>query len=87
MFQIDGNTNDDFEIDEDSGIVRIKKVLDREKTSFYWLKICASDLGLPDSRSSMGILKICVLDWNDFHPQFMKSEYFGIVSENLSRLG
>lgn len=46
-FLMDGDENGDFAIDEVSGVVRIRKELDYEKTSIYNLTIRARDLGTP----------------------------------------
>lgn len=44
---MDGDEHSDFAIDEVSGVVRVKKELDYEKTSIYNLTIRARDLGMP----------------------------------------
>ena len=69
-----------FEIDHFSGIVRTTTVLDYESMRReYFLRIRASDWGLPYRRQTEIQLKIRVRDVNDNRPQFEKVECSGNV--------
>ena len=75
-----GNGADKFEAftTELSGIkflnIRTKKILDREKASFYVLAVQASDGGTP-RRTARTQVRINVEDKNDCTPKFTSSEY------------
>ena len=79
-----GNGADKFEVitEELSGIkflnIRTKRILDREKASFYVLTVQASDRGTP-TRSARTQIRINVEDKNDCSPKFTSSEYLVTV--------
>lgn len=62
------------------GIV-VNKNLDREKQSFYRLKVIAKDGGIPQ-RSGIVMINVTILDTNDNAPIFQQSEYTISIPEN-----
>ncbi|XP_016278650.2 protocadherin-23 [Monodelphis domestica] len=79
---IGGNTEQHFTINETSGELSTTCSLDREHISNYTLIIECYDLGNP-SRSSMGEIKVTVLDENDHDPTFPTAPYHTWVKEDL----
>ncbi|XP_015744320.1 protocadherin Fat 1 isoform X1 [Python bivittatus] len=71
-----------FSIDELSGIVQLKKPLDRELQAMYSLILKAEDEGSPRKLSSTATLVVSVLDINDNPPVFEYKEYSATVSED-----
>ena len=71
-----------FNIDSQSGIVRLAKELDREAQALYNLTVRAMDQGLP-KLSQVANLIILVLDVNDNPPEFASRKYFASVKENV----
>ncbi|XP_055855772.1 fat-like cadherin-related tumor suppressor homolog isoform X2 [Episyrphus balteatus] len=73
--------NDTFGISEDSGIITLKKSLDRESIAWYNLSVIATDQGLPQL-SSIATLIVNVQDINDNPPEFTQQHYFANIPEN-----
>lgn len=71
-----------FEINEKTGIVRLKRPLDRETESDYNLTVQAIDHGVPPLSSTV-LLSITVLDVNDNPPEFMNKIMYAAVSESV----
>ncbi|XP_042896565.1 fat-like cadherin-related tumor suppressor homolog isoform X3 [Parasteatoda tepidariorum] len=71
-----------FEINPKTGIVRLKRPLDRETESEYNLTVQATDHGSP-SLSSTVLLSVTVLDVNDNPPEFTNKIIFATVSESV----
>jgi protocadherin-16/23 len=63
---------DAFTIDEITGIVRTKAVLDHEQRAFYRMSVSARDQGRPP-KETIRQLQIEVLDLNDNRPTFSTS--------------
>lgn len=61
-----------FSLDPDSGEVRTRKLLDREKKQLYNIAIIAEDGG---GRIGHSVVRVTVTDVNDNVPQFMLPEY------------
>ncbi|XP_071958459.1 neural-cadherin-like [Antedon mediterranea] len=82
-YEIDPSTNEDglFEVNPDSGVLRIVKELDRETTERHELKVLAIDAGIPPMTGE-GLLTITVLDINDECPSFAEDQYTPVVMEN-----
>ncbi|XP_074651638.1 protein dachsous-like [Tubulanus polymorphus] len=70
---------DEFEIDEKSGQICIKRPLDYERTSVYEFQIVASDA---DNLYTTAMVKISVLDKNDNRPVFYPTSYSVNLNEN-----
>lgn len=74
-----------FEIDGNTGEVRVKNQLDREETERYEFRVAAADKGVP-SKTGTATVVINVLDRNDNDPKFMLSGYSFSVIENMAPL-
>lgn len=81
-----GDTNRDFSIAEDTGIVRVAKNLNYERKSRYLLVVraedCAGDISGEAVRSDTAEISISVSDINDNPPTFLDSPYLAYVMEN-----
>ena len=73
---------DKFCVDSKSGIISIKKPLDREVQSEYYLPIRAADLGTKPL-SSTAEVKVILLDVNDNVPRFVPENYDIKVQEDI----
>ncbi|KAE8286419.1 Protocadherin-1 Cadherin-like protein 1 Protocadherin-42 [Larimichthys crocea] len=74
-----------FEIDANTGVVRVKNLLDREETERYEFRVAAADKGVPIKTGTATVV-INVLDRNDNDPKFMLSGYSFSVNENMAPL-
>ncbi|NXE47806.1 CAD23 protein, partial [Casuarius casuarius] len=74
----------DFLINSSSGLINSTAVLDRERISEYYLRVVASDAGVP-SKSSTSTLTVKVLDVNDENPTFFPAVYNVSLPENVAR--
>ncbi|KAI7790755.1 cadherin EGF LAG seven-pass G-type receptor 2 precursor [Triplophysa rosa] len=76
-------TNDVFEIDSRSGVIRTRGPVDRETTESYVLLVDANDQGRdPVPRSATATVHIVVEDDNDNAPQFSEKRYVVQVPED-----
>lgn len=73
------NVNDSFSIDEETGLVRLLKPLDREETSQYDLEVLASD----GMNTGKAIFHVDVLDINDNGPICKQHKYRELVAESV----
>ena len=73
---------EDFTIDRDSGIITLRRVLDREDRSQYNLTVQATDSNNAKLASQAHVI-INVLDENDNEPQFEMDLYNATLSEDL----
>ena len=80
---IDGNSEGRFQIDPKSGVIELRKQLDRETTEMYSLIVLAADQGSP-SLSSTATVNVTVLDINDNAPLCNHSSYVIEVAENFT---
>ncbi|XP_023311979.1 cadherin-related tumor suppressor, partial [Anoplophora glabripennis] len=82
-----GDTNRDFSIAEDTGVVRVAKNLNYERKSRYVLTVraedCAGDINGDVVRSDTAEISISVSDINDNPPTFLDSPYLAYVMENI----
>ena len=80
FYQIkDGNINNAFDINPNSGVVVTQKVLDYETTPQYTLIIQGTNMA---GLASNTTLLIHVKDENDNAPVFLQREFKGIISES-----
>ena len=79
---IGGNTQSQFEVNEDSGEITVTKQLDHENTKTYRLVIRAQDRGSP-TRSNTTQVIISVDDINDHSPKFYSQYFQEAVAENV----
>uniref|UniRef100_UPI003EBE4DC0 cadherin EGF LAG seven-pass G-type receptor 2 precursor n=1 Tax=Danio rerio TaxID=7955 RepID=UPI003EBE4DC0 len=78
-------TNDVFEIDSRSGVIRTRGLVDRETVDSYMLMVEANDQGRdPGPRSATATVHIVVEDDNDNAPQFSEKRYIVQVPEDLT---
>lgn len=74
-----------FEIDANTGEVRVKAALNREATEHYRFHVAAADKGVP-SKTGTATVEVNVLDRNDNDPKFMLDDYSFSVIENMAPL-
>lgn len=74
-----------FEINRNTGEVRVMDQLDREYRERYEFQVEASDKGVPSMRGTATVV-VNVLDRNDNDPKFMLGGYSFSVLENLPAL-
>lgn len=72
-----GNTNNDLSINSNSGILRVDRSLDRERTASYFLTVRYVD----DFMSVDASVCVTVQDVNDNSPQFSQSLYNVSIAE------
>ncbi|XP_034725126.1 cadherin EGF LAG seven-pass G-type receptor 2 isoform X2 [Etheostoma cragini] len=78
-------SNDVFEIDSRSGVIRTKGLVDREQVEAYMLLVEANDQGRdPGPRSATATVHIVVEDDNDNAPQFSEKRYVVQVPEDMA---
>lgn len=77
---VGGDSNFDFHIGEDSGIIRVAKNLNFERKSQYVLTVQVEDSG-NDIRYDTATATITVVDINDNAPVFLDSPYVAYVME------
>ena len=80
---IDGDSEGRFQIDPKSGVIELRKQLDRETKEMYSLIIRATDQGVP-SLSSTATVHVELLDVNDNPPLCNNSSYVIEVAENFT---
>ncbi|XP_031529421.2 cadherin EGF LAG seven-pass G-type receptor 1 [Vicugna pacos] len=74
-----------FEIDERTGVVRTRAVVDREEEAAYQLLVEANDQGRnPGPLSATATVHIVVEDENDNYPQFSEKRYVVQVPEDVA---
>ncbi|TTV75071.1 Cadherin EGF LAG seven-pass G-type receptor 2 [Bagarius yarrelli] len=77
-------SNDVFEIDPRSGVIRTRGPVDRETVESFMLLVEANDQGrTPRPRSATASVHIVVEDDNDNAPQFSEKRYIVQVAEDL----
>nr|XP_040030025.1 protocadherin-1-like isoform X2 [Gasterosteus aculeatus aculeatus] len=74
-----------FEIEADTGEIRVRNLLDREERERYEFRVAAADKGVP-CKTGTATVVINVLDRNDNDPKFMLSGYSFSVIENMAPL-
>ncbi|XP_064191064.1 protocadherin Fat 1a isoform X3 [Anguilla rostrata] len=75
---------DQFSIDEQTGVVKVKKPLDRELHPVYVLKVAARDQAMNEPQLiSTTLLKVSLEDVNDNPPKFVPPNYRVKVREDL----
>eukprot|EP00079_Xenopus_tropicalis_P033472 XP_017947243.1 PREDICTED: protocadherin Fat 3-like [Xenopus tropicalis] len=79
----DGNMDSCFNIDMETGQLKVMMPMDRETTDRYILNITVYDLGNPQ-RSSWRLLTIHVNDANDNSPVFLEGSYSANTLESTS---
>uniref|UniRef100_A0A673FGG0 FAT atypical cadherin 1a n=1 Tax=Sinocyclocheilus rhinocerous TaxID=307959 RepID=A0A673FGG0_9TELE len=72
-----------FSIDEETGVVRLDRPLDRELQSLYILRGSVTDRGSPRRLSSLTTVSVSILDINDNPPVFERREYTATIAEDI----
>ncbi|EDO46418.1 predicted protein, partial [Nematostella vectensis] len=67
----------------DTGVIRTRRMLDREKRSSYDIVVAATDGGDPPQEGKVKV-KVIVDDANDQHPQFTKRVFAAKISESAA---
>ncbi|EDO34145.1 predicted protein, partial [Nematostella vectensis] len=72
-----------FHLDEVTGVITIHAPLDRERTSYFRLRVQASDCSKKASsrRRVYAVVDIKVKDVNDNKPTFQRKSYYVVVLE------
>ncbi|XP_013776929.1 protocadherin Fat 4-like, partial [Limulus polyphemus] len=83
-FIIEGDPNNEFQIDEKTGVVSIQVPLDRENTPAYMLRILAVDSA---NNTGLTSLHVVVLDENDWSPVFFNDTFVLNVTEGPASVG
>ncbi|XP_046802630.1 cadherin-related tumor suppressor isoform X1 [Lucilia cuprina] len=78
---INGNINQTFKVDPQTGEIATSKKLDREQVPEYNLVVGAIDTGLPPQTGTT-MVRIELLDVNDNGPTFSNDGLIGYISEN-----
>uniref|UniRef100_G1NQP0 FAT atypical cadherin 3 n=1 Tax=Meleagris gallopavo TaxID=9103 RepID=G1NQP0_MELGA len=78
---VSGDQDNEFSVDPGSGLVKVKKKLDRERISGYSLVIQARDSGTPPLSSSVTV-NVDISDVNDNSPVFTPANYTAVIQEN-----
>ncbi|XP_014205128.1 cadherin-87A [Copidosoma floridanum] len=77
-----GNRNvqetEEFSIDQDSGELRSKIILDRETKSKFELVLVAADHGSPTAYETLRLLTVILIDTNDNVPEFFEDYHFDV---------
>uniref|UniRef100_A0A4W6FZ96 FAT atypical cadherin 3 n=1 Tax=Lates calcarifer TaxID=8187 RepID=A0A4W6FZ96_LATCA len=84
LFSIyDGNKENCFNINMETGLITVLQPLDRERSDRYFLNITIYDQGIPQM-SSWRLLTVIIEDANDNEPQFYQDSFSALVSENAA---
>lgn len=81
---VDGNEAEVFKMEENTGIVSVKVVPDREKSPAYVLRVVAIDQA---NNTGWSNLHIIILDENDWTPTFMNETFVMNVTEGPTSIG
>nr|XP_014352631.1 PREDICTED: protocadherin Fat 3 [Latimeria chalumnae] len=76
-----GDRENQFTIDPVTGLIKVRKHLDREKLSGYSMTVQAKDSGTP-ALSSTVTVNVDVSDVNDNPPVFTPANYTAVIQEN-----
>ncbi|XP_026562609.1 protocadherin Fat 3 isoform X2 [Pseudonaja textilis] len=78
-----GNTDSCFNLEMETGLLKVLMALDRERTELYLLNITIYDLGNPQ-KATWRLLTITVEDANDNKPVFLQESYTVNILESTS---
>uniref|UniRef100_A0ABM5FWA7 Protocadherin Fat 3 isoform X7 n=1 Tax=Pogona vitticeps TaxID=103695 RepID=A0ABM5FWA7_9SAUR len=79
----DGNTDSCFNLEMETGLLKVLMPMDREKTELYLLNLTIYDLGSPQ-KAAWRLLTITVEDANDNRPVFLQDDYSVNIFESTS---
>ncbi|XP_064201137.1 protocadherin Fat 1-like isoform X1 [Anguilla rostrata] len=80
---LEGNRDEVFVIDRDTGTLKLEKGLDYETTKWYQLTLLAQISYEGDDITTAMDINILIKDVNDNRPQFESDPYEAFVAENL----
>uniref|UniRef100_A0A8C6X3J6 Protocadherin Fat 3 n=1 Tax=Naja naja TaxID=35670 RepID=A0A8C6X3J6_NAJNA len=78
-----GNTDSCFNLEMETGLLKVLMALDREKTELYLLNITIYDLGNPQ-KATWRLLTVTIEDANDNKPVFLQESYTVNILESTS---
>ncbi|XP_069130300.1 protocadherin Fat 1-like isoform X3 [Argopecten irradians] len=81
-YRLTDDANGTFAVDSETGILMLKKRVDREMIPSYRLVLEGSDQGTP-SLSSETVLRVLLQDENDNPPEFVRNSYSETLEENV----
>ena len=76
-----GAGSSDFAVDPTSGVMSIRRQLDRERQGFYSLQVTVTDFGTPQLSTST-LVNITIIDVNDNTPVMNATVYVGYIDED-----
>ncbi|XP_060090931.1 protocadherin Fat 3 isoform X1 [Heteronotia binoei] len=79
----DGNTDSCFDLEMETGLLKVLMPMDREKTELYLLNITIYDLGSPQ-KAMWRLLTVTIEDANDNRPVFLQESYSVSLLESTS---
>ncbi|XP_031559365.1 cadherin EGF LAG seven-pass G-type receptor 2-like [Actinia tenebrosa] len=82
-FEVNGDGDGAFEMDESQGVIRTRKPLDRETKAVYQLTVLATDKGTPPRQTSATV-EVTLEDVRDSPPKFEKPRYEVRINENIA---
>ncbi|KPM03017.1 fat-like protein cadherin-related tumor suppressor-like protein [Sarcoptes scabiei] len=80
---VNGNLNDTFKIDPNTGIITVANQLDYENINEYFLIIKAEDRGEPPLSTEVNLV-INLIDINDQRPKFLQRSYDIVIREDAN---
>ncbi|KAK3099997.1 hypothetical protein FSP39_013258 [Pinctada imbricata] len=80
-YKLKNDSDGTFSIDEESGILKLEKAVDREFKPKHTLVLTAYDQGTP-SLTSEASIDIVLLDENDNPPEFVRTTYTADIKED-----
>ncbi|CAL1272163.1 unnamed protein product [Larinioides sclopetarius] len=83
-FIIDGNSEQQFQIEESTGVLSVRSSPDREETPVFSLRVLALDSA---NNTGFANIHVTILDENDWTPTFMNETFLLNVTEGSSSLG
>lgn len=81
---VDGNEKQMFTMNENSGVISLLGIPDREQVNFYQLRLVAIDTG---NNTGFSTLSCEILDENDNSPTFLNETFVMNVTEGPSSVG
>ncbi|XP_074599101.1 protocadherin Fat 4-like [Brevipalpus obovatus] len=81
---VEGNDDEGFDMEEESGVISVKIVPDRERIPSYVLRVVAIDAA---NNTGWTNVQITILDENDWTPTFLNETFLMNVTEGPTSIG